>query len=393
MSRILQNPIFRITLLAGSILFLLGFGILGWGRGAPFGSQYDMRFLYIAGRLWLSRMNAYDSSLIDRVSEGLPETDRVYDFAYPPQISFLAMFLSLFTWERAKTVLTFLNLISIGAIVYFCINFWRSSKVQINEGLKWYVPVLIIGAPFSAETIWLGQTSLIVSTFLLGSWYFYCRKRWLISGLLLGISTIKPQFCILFFLWLLLERRWKILGIATASSLALCIVPLSIESPIALANSWFSALDVYKLQPFNVLGWPGKIHLQNWVYLLTEFALPNLLLLACILTVFLWKFRPQVQKEDVFGILTVFSLVLGFGNYYDLVMAYILIPLFWHHFHRNWQKIIGLGLYSWIAIGNFIPRFFAFPRWVVLFLKVDMLLLLLSVFWLWYLSSREYEQT
>jgi hypothetical protein len=160
-----------------------------------------------------------------------------------------------------------------------------------------------------------------------------------------AIATIKPQLSILVILWFILDRRWRILGVAAGTILLLCLIPAIVSGPFQLPLDWFSALAVYKSQPPNSLGWIGQAGLQNAIYLLTGIALPNLFPLAIGITLVLWGLRSQLLLNDIFGVLPMLSLLFGYGHYYDVIVLSALVPLFWRHMRQQSPaKLLTLSL-------------------------------------------------
>jgi hypothetical protein len=395
---ILSHPACRWTIAIASILFIIAFGLIGIGRDGPFGRQYDMRFLYVAGRAWLAGYNAYDPAIAQQMSYGLPETPRVYDFAYPPQIAPLVMLLGALTWKQARHSLILIHFASCIALAIWCVGLLRQEVthqwVRKHRGMWWYVPALVIGNPFSAEALWMGQTSTIIGAAIVGGWYYYQRQQWLISGFLWAIASIKPHLCILPLLWLLLERQWRIIGVACVGIFALAGVPIAISGIPAIISDWLSAVAVYNAQPFNELGWYGKMHLQNAIYAISDYwtgghglALPNLLPLAMLAMVGLWWFRDRFLSNDILGIALALTFGLGFGNYYDVVILVVLIPLFWRHLSdRPTQGLVALCLFLSLGLAIFLPRLMSFPQSILVLLQLRVFLLLGSASWLAYLS-------
>lgn len=381
---------------------MVAFGLIGIGRSGPFGRQYDMRFLYVAGRAWLEGLNAYSPWVAEQMSYGLPETERIYDFAYPPQVAPIVMLLGAFSWQGARHTLIILNFISCGALAWWCVGLLRQEVTyrweQLHQGMWWYIPALVIGNPFAAEAVWMGQTSTIVGAAIVGGWYYYKRQQWVVSGILWAIATIKPQLCILPLFWLLLERQWRILGVMWGAILVLASIPIHISGIPGIVTDWWSAVMVYQEQPFNELGWYGKMYLQNAIYAISNYwtdgngwALPNLIPLAMMLTVALWWFRDRFLLNDILGIMLALTFSLGFGNYYDLVILVVLVPLFWRHICDSLiQAAIALFLFVGMGFAIFIPRLLDLSNWVLVLLQLRVFLIVGGASWLTYLS---YKQT
>ena len=83
----------------------------------------------------------------------------------------------------------------------------------------------LVLAPATFLGILLGQTAFLVGAFMIGAIYLW-DERPILAGILLGCLTIKPQFGVLIPLVLLLERRWLVIGVAVATTLALVALSL-----------------------------------------------------------------------------------------------------------------------------------------------------------------------
>lgn len=83
----------------------------------------------------------------------------------------------------------------------------------------------LVLAPVTFLGVLLGQTAFLVGALMIGA-IFLWDERPILAGILLGLLTIKPQFGVLIPLVLLLERRWLVIGVATATTLALVAVSL-----------------------------------------------------------------------------------------------------------------------------------------------------------------------
>ncbi|MFP4006592.1 MAG: glycosyltransferase family 87 protein [Spirulinaceae cyanobacterium] len=383
-----NNSVFRILFFGAACLALLCFGIIGIGRdGGLFQSGSDMKFMYVAGQTWLQGLNAYDPQIASPISENsIAIAAERYDFAYPPQIAPLSLFLGLFPLAVARWLMVGLNLIAVSALAYLCVR-WVAHPETANLGLKtsgyrWFIPALVIGNPFTAHIFWMGQSSLIALAAIMGGWYLMRRDRPILAGILITISTIKPQLSLLIVVWLLLNRRWRVLGSAAITGLIFCAVPMFISGPIQVWFNWFDAIAIYKSQPFNRLGFHHMFGLQN-VLAILELPAPNLLPLAIGLTLAIWWYRRKFISDDLLGILITTALLFGFAHDYDLVALVPLIPVFWLHLHRRPKsQIIGMVLLA----GLFFPQRFLRPLVIDLLLQFRVLIVAILGIWLVKLS-------
>jgi hypothetical protein len=159
------------------ILFAAGanaiaFGIIGIerGDGGFANGQIDMRYLYAAGRCLIERLSPYDQAAFAVCSE--PWTDLGVAYAYPPQTGPLGILLSRVPYWLAQFLMVGINLACVIGLAALCATptkFKSDLGVSAPEA-RWLIPALILGNPFTAHVLWLGQTSLIAIATLAGGW-------------------------------------------------------------------------------------------------------------------------------------------------------------------------------------------------------------------------------
>lgn len=326
----------RVTCLLGACVVLLVVAIIGSNQ------QVDTKYLYVAGLSWWEGLNAYDPEVASR----LGANQSTGGFFYPPQIAPLCLMLAAFPWTQAKVVMTLLNVFCAGVLAFFCVLLVKQPQVkQIKvpgSGSLWFMPAIVLANPFTFQVILLGQTTLIVTTAIVSGWYYAYRKRWVLSGVLIAISTIKPQLSLLVILWLVLERRWRILAVAAVTTLIFCLVPMVITGPIDVFFHWFASLEAHKNVFANVLGFPAVFSLQNLLYT-AGIQVPQLLPLGIVITVLLWRYRSRLVIDDVIGLLLAIAVLFGLAHHYDLIALAPLMAAFWRHlYHRPRATFIAL---------------------------------------------------
>jgi hypothetical protein len=230
--RISENFFFRAGFLLCACILLVVKGIIGVGLSQSMASNVDTKYLYVAGLSWLEGLNAYDPEVASRLGADVS----LGGFFYPPQIAPLCLLLAAFPWAKAKVVMTLLNVFSAGVLAFFCVLLVKRPKVKMlkvpGSSPWWFIPAIIISNPITINVIWLGQTTLIAAAALVSGWYYAYRDRWVLSGILIAIASIKPQLSLLVILWLLLERRWQLLAVAAVTTLIFSLVPMAISGPI-----------------------------------------------------------------------------------------------------------------------------------------------------------------
>jgi len=334
--RLSKNLLFRIGVLLCACTVMVVVAIIG------FNQHFDTKYLYVAGLSWWEGLNAYDPD----VASQLGANQSLGSFFYPPQIAPLCLLLGAFPWTQAKVVMTLLNVFCTGILAFFGVLLVKQPQVKQlrvpGSSPGWFIPAIVIANPFTLNIIVLGQTTLIVAAALVSGWYYAYRGRWVLSGVLIAISTIKPQLSLLVILWLLLERRWRILAVAAVTTLIFCLVPMVITGPIDVFFHWFASLGAHKNIFANVLGFPAVFSIQNLLYT-AGIQVPQLLPLGIVITVLLWRYRSRLIIDDVIGLLLAISVLFGFAHHYDLIALEPLMAAFWRHLsHRPKVTLVAL---------------------------------------------------
>ena len=150
---------FCYGLVALSTLSLILFAIIGIGRGES-RLNFDGAVLYAAGRAWLRGLNPYNHDFLVQSVAGIKEIDSLETaaFFYPPQSAALCMLVGLLDYSVAKFIWLGLNLLSIAAIIFMTVRtisqHQNNSKNQLGG---WMMAAIIIGNPFTAHVVWMGQ--------------------------------------------------------------------------------------------------------------------------------------------------------------------------------------------------------------------------------------------
>jgi hypothetical protein len=83
----------------------------------------------------------------------------------------------------------------------------------------WLIPVML-AAPASLWCTLVGQNGFLTAALMTASLAWLDRRPWL-AGFCLGVLTCKPQFGVLFPIFLAVERRWSVFAAAAATMLGL----------------------------------------------------------------------------------------------------------------------------------------------------------------------------
>lgn len=335
---------FGLGLLTVSILSLICFGIVGISRDGQFNA--DGGVLYAAGRAWLMGLNAYNHDMLTKSVVTIKEIDNLKDaaFFYPPQSAALCMFVGIFDYSVAKFVWLLLNLLSIAALIAMTVRTINQHQNNSEKQLGILVmSAMIIGNPFTAHVVWMGQTSLMAFAATMGAWFFSQRQKFVLAGICLGLASFKPQLCLLLGIWFLLERNWKILAVAFATVIIMSAYPLVLYGgPLGMLAAWQQGIqDSYSSLPFNQPGFQDKVGMES-LFASLGFKIPNIKIVAVILVVVLWVFRNKINREDILALLMGISFTfLGYTHVYDYVGLFPIMTSLWLYCSNNRKALLS----------------------------------------------------
>ena len=349
MSKLFQKS-FVFGLLLFSSIALVCFGILSFGRGGYHG--FDFEIMYHAGRGWLAGINPYDQSEFRKLAAVIEDAP----FSYPPTSAFFFVPLGLLSFAQADAIWLLINLVALASIVTMSILIMRPFARANGDSIGlWVVAAAIISNPMTTNVIWQGQTSLISLAGTMGAWLLSRQRRWLLAGICLAIAALKPQLCIYVIIWFLLERQWKMFGVAAGITVLMSLYPMVTQGSIRVFQQWIVRLQTHSNFPANQPGFEHVIGLQS-LFHAAGLRVPNLILLGLILVVVMWFFRQELWAEDYLGMLMALTLLFVFNSDSAYVcIVPIFTSLFLHSYHE--RKL----LLSTIILGLVL----IFPRRIV----------------------------
>ena len=341
--------------LVAAVVALLSFGLLGVGRsGGLANTQADMRYLHVAGRMLARGVSPYDAEEFQRTAKQQFDFD-AYPFGYPPQIAPLALTLSILPFRLACALMALLNLVSTAAVAWIAVRLWAQLPYAVPEPGGRLLAALsasaIIGNPFTAHVLWMGQTSAIAAACLLGAWYAIGKGKQIAAGMLIGAASLKPQLAVLFILWLLFDRQWRVLMVGGLFALLLASYPMATIGPIEIWHQWLRALGQYV--GGEVTGWQ-HLHVFGLGGVLSDLGVKPIPLfpaaVACAGCTFLY--RKCLGADLVPGLLFCISALFIYAHDYDLMGSSVLaVPLL----GAVWPRPYLRGLVLVLAATLFFP--------------------------------------
>lgn len=328
-----------LIFLAIAFLYLGAFGIYGLGRNQDY-RQVDMGYLYTAGVMWQEGKNPYHFEEFKRASEELGLDIQTYNFAYPPSIAPLSLFLAQFSLEGARIAMIAINSMSLFLLIYGVIRLTPSFTFFQHALLA----SLLIANPFTAHVFWMGQTSLIAAAGIMMLW-LYRESRLLYAAFFGAIASIKPQLSIFPLLWLLFEKRGRLFVLICIFGLLFSSFSFTASHPITVFSSWIESLSV------NVGLVAESNHSRNLVFSLESFfwsigvEAPFLIYIGFALFFILFLLRGRYNNLDKLSLLVTLSPLFLYSHDYDLVVLAPFLASFIYYMQDSrykWLSIIAL---------------------------------------------------
>ncbi|MCQ0970164.1 DUF2029 domain-containing protein [Paracoccus sp. TK19116] len=313
-------------ILGALALAMFGFGGVGRGDG-NFAS--DMLYLFVAGEMWEAGSSPYVFDMFREDMKSIVNIDSV-SYAYPPNSALLALALSSGSVGMAKILIGVMNLIAIGVLCAF-VAAGAAQTRDVHPGRLRVMAVItaavVIGNPFTAHVVWLGQTTLISAAFLYAAWLVADRRMDVLAGVLLGLAAFKPQLAFVVGLWFLLDRRWLLLVVAGAATLLMSAWPLVTTGLDGSWLDWPRALSDYQGGTFNLISFKHVFGLRS-LLASAGIMVPSMMPLAILGVIALFWVRHQYEQIWLINAILILSFLLLYAHDYDLApVAVLTFPL------------------------------------------------------------------
>jgi hypothetical protein len=209
--------------------------------------------------------------------------------------------------------------------------------------------MLVLSSPQVAQGLRLRQLGLLVAFLIALAAWCVTRERYLIAGVLLAISTIKPQMVVLVVAWFLLwsigdwKKRWPL-----ATGFGSCLVVLAGAADWLLPGwpgYFLAGMRAYaKYSPIHTILSPMRVVLGNWIG-----GAFSVLALAALVG-FAWRMRKaEADSREFAYTLTMFLvanvLLMPLMTPYNQI--FLLLPLLM--LLRDWKILPRLGRVAMIA--------------------------------------------
>ncbi|MFC2969044.1 glycosyltransferase family 87 protein [Acidimangrovimonas pyrenivorans] len=342
--RVTHSLFLSLGFLSFFLIYHMALYLTGWKSGLVI----DFGVFHLVGKMfWLGTLDkAYSVAHLSQVEAKLAGVPGIFiPWSYPPQFNFVTALLSLLPLIPAYVVFTLSTYLGYLAVL----------RTVAGKNLAL---VFLFIFPSILIEITCGQNGFLTGA-LVGLFVLGMQRGRAIAGIPLGLMAIKPHLALGLALFVLLKRRWDVLGAAVATTL----VSLAAATLVFGTGIWPAFLEGARAVSENMaLGYYPMLRMTSVYASLLSFGLPTSLalpaqiaaaLLACGLIL-----RSHLAGHPfhvTLGIATVATLAISPYNYdYDLPIAGIGIALLLPTLvarARIGELVAITGLY-WIAAGT-----------------------------------------
>ncbi len=273
-------------------------------HGNPRGNLSDLYPRWLGSReLLLHNRDPYSAEITREIQVGYYgrplDASRPNDphdqeaFAYPVYVAFLLaptvrlsfpMVQEIFRWTLAGATV-------ISVLLWLRIVRWKPSRIGTAAIL-----MCVMGTFWVVQGIHLQQLTLLVVPMIAASVYLLIKNRQIASGIVLGLTTVKPQIALPLAAWLMLwacsriSHRWKLMAAFTATVLAL------VATGEVLLPGWIheflAAMIAYRgytrhLSPLDELATPAL-------------GIPLAIFVVAVVAWICWRARKASASDELF---------------------------------------------------------------------------------------------
>ncbi|MGI8962816.1 MAG: glycosyltransferase family 87 protein [Bryobacteraceae bacterium] len=322
----------------------------------------DFALVYTAARCWMKGDNPYDPSNLSHeflyVAKGPPALvpePKSHPSVYAPMAMPLIAALAWLPWAKANLLWC---LLSTALFAMSLLLIFRSTDLSIDG--KWLLASVLVAFSPTHTGLAMGNPSMIVCSSIALAIYFALVKRWLLSGILLGVAhCLKPQLSICALAVLGIWKYWSPVLI----SLLVPVVStgMSVITAPSLSQYWQWCLKLqqnitgsFALGGTNnpSAGQEGSFILLNSQAIVGLFT-PNLLLndaivwiMGGMIVALYFGFKTKDHHVSRWRDLAFFSaltIAITYHRYYDAQLLLLLIPFMLESWHAYTAIVIALG--------------------------------------------------
>lgn len=329
-----------LTKKAGLVLIgLYSCAIFFYGVYGGLTKSFDQKSFYYTSKLLIEKKDPYalSSDFIKRVPadvsythfKGVNQAGGIS--LYPPSahILFVPFFALLISPKAAMVSWLLWNIVFI-AIIFYII----SQKYLLNAAsISYYLLFcLVIGASSTKTNLSLGQTALFSCAAFLVTIVLKEKNKWL-GGVAFAFAICKPSLMVIFAVYLLLKKEYKLL--MSAFIIHICItIGVSYRigiSPIVLMANYFEKISLAFSHPgsllvFQTAGISAKsiLYFINFPEVIKSFIT---IFLYGLTILFVYKIR-KLQEIKLLGLIALLTLLVDYHHHYDFIILLLMYPVF-----------------------------------------------------------------
>lgn len=270
----------------------------------------------------------------------------VLPYNYPPYIALLFMGLTGLGLRGAYLLWSVVLCASAVGLSALVARYHRERGMTLTP----HALLVIMAFPATSTALIAGQLSLVM---LLAWWWLYRAwesQNWVTVGALLALTAYKPHLAVVLAVGLLVERRWRALGVAGISEAALWIIAVlaggtgivgGYVAILGVSSSASGTLGFYPELMSNIRGILANLGVSGSVNIAVAFGTWLAALLAIV-----WVWRQPRSLAVRFSTSVILG-TLASPHLYTHDTVLLLLPLFCSGVleHRRWSLAIwGLML-------------------------------------------------
>lgn len=271
--------------------------------------------------------------------------------------------LSYFPWAQAKVIWMFCNLALIIAIPWLTMLLLPRA-LQLSTQAKWFAAFSFYVMKGTREAAATGQTSLLVF-FLMVVTLLLRQSHWILAGLALGVALSKYSMSLPIFLFLLLEKRFRILVLAVLVQVTGLLAVALLDDGSLYSSLWQSLIATLRVNWGMVAHHSAElgIHLGYTLRDVPQLSVA-LVVVVSLITLFAigYTLRRGWMASDLLpvnSVLVLWILLVVYHRHYDSLMAILFLVLCLSAI-GSWQlsigQKIGLGvLYLLVVVALALP--------------------------------------
>jgi hypothetical protein len=250
---------------------------------------------------------------------------------YPPSahILFIPFFFFLVSPKAAIVSWLLWNIIFIATIFY---TISQKYLLKTSAVFSYLLLCLTIGASSTKTNLSLGQTALFCCAAFLVTIVLKEKHKWF-SGLAFAFAVSKPSLMILFAIYLLFKKEYKILLVALFIHVCITIaVSFWIGiSPVLLMSNYFEKVSLAFSHPGSLLVLQtAGISVKSILYLIKPSEVVQtsvIILLYSVAIIYLYKKR-NIEEVKLLGLIALVTLLVDYHHHYDFIILLLMFPVF-----------------------------------------------------------------